>query len=60
MVTLERGPKARVCWLGAADFRRVGGMIVEVVDYWAQLLRIVECEMVIKKINVRVLPVVPV
>lgn len=27
LVTLERGPKARVCWLGAADFRRVGGMI---------------------------------
>lgn len=48
-MTLERGPKARVCWLGAADFRRVGGIIVEVVDYWAQLLRIVQCEMVIEK-----------
>lgn len=27
LVTLERDPKARVRWLGAADFRRVGGMV---------------------------------
>lgn len=27
LVTLERGPKARICWLRTAAFRRVGGMI---------------------------------
>lgn len=39
LVTLERGPKARVCWLGAADFRRVGGIVQDVKYFLLKNLR---------------------